>query len=74
MPWIGIVVMPIRILMSMQILPQVLQMLENPKIISTVIHISASLHCFIFLVIVTGVLVFNILEIIFYFVWKRYGI
>ncbi len=45
----------------MQTLPQVLHMLEDSEFF-TVIH---SLHSFIFLVIVIGVLVFNILEIIF---------
>jgi hypothetical protein len=38
---------------------QVLRMLENPKIIYTVIHISGSLYCFIFLVFVIGFIVFN---------------
>jgi hypothetical protein len=71
MLWIGIVLMPIwirlSILMSIQIriwiLSQVLHMLENLRKNLTFIHTSVSLHCLylIFVVGVIGVIIFNIL-------------
>jgi hypothetical protein len=44
-----------------RILSLVLQMLENP-IYFTLINSSANLHCFIFLIRVIGVIIFNILD------------
>jgi hypothetical protein len=42
-------------------LPKVLHILENQNLI-IFIHISASLHCFIFLISVIGVKIYNILD------------
>jgi hypothetical protein len=58
--------MPIQI----RILPKILHILENQKLCLTYFHNSASLHNFTFIVIVKGVITFNILDSVSIFLEK----
>jgi hypothetical protein len=61
--------MPIKIWIQIRPVPQVVLMLENLKIL-TFIYSRTSLHRFFFLVSISGVIIFNILDIILKFSGK----
>jgi hypothetical protein len=68
------ILMPIQFKIRIRILPQVLQVLENPNKNFTFIHSSATLSCFVFLINVIGVIDSNTLDNILKFSGKKYSL
>ncbi len=56
--------MPIQTRIHICIISEILHMLQNLNYVFTLIHSSASVPCFIVLISVIEVLIFNILEIV----------